>query len=338
MSADVAESGSGRRPGGEMVVAVCVKWAALHVEVDPLRGTVNAVNHNSGFSEADRAAVETALRLAEEWTEAGAPTGVVVICVGPDAADGALRDLLACGVTQAVRVKDESGGGSVEQLTSPSVARLLADKIVAIGARFVVCGDVSADRGSGSVPAFLAHRLAAAQALGLIEVTAGSPGAVGAVRRLDGARREILHVDSPAVISVEGAVADLRRATLPATIAARSVAIQVDQPDLPVESDSPVTGPWRPRTRVVAAPTASDALERIVDLTGARSEREPALTQHLEPAEAARAIVDQLDKWGYLGDSAALDSGGPDLSDGADLSDGRTAEGLSVEGRTAGDS
>ena len=49
-------------------VVVCVKWAELRAEIDPLHGTVRSVNHGHGISEADLAAVETALRVAEQWS------------------------------------------------------------------------------------------------------------------------------------------------------------------------------------------------------------------------------------------------------------------------------
>ena len=76
------------------------------------------------------------------------------------------------------------------------------------------------DRGTGSVPAFLAHELGNAQALGLVEVDTGHAvdRAVdcACVRRLDGGRREVLDVAAPAVLSVEGSVRRLRRAPLAA--------------------------------------------------------------------------------------------------------------------------
>ncbi|HTO00495.1 MAG TPA: mycofactocin-associated electron transfer flavoprotein beta subunit [Microthrixaceae bacterium] len=335
---DGHQSGEASEPpvGAEASIAVCVKWAVLHAEVDPIRGTVQSFNHDAGFSEADQAAVETALRLAEEWTAAGTPTSVVALCVGPEDADEALRDLLACGVSHAVRIGSESSagpaasssgassaaghsgiqtGGPIEQFTSRVVAELLAKAIIALGSQMVVCGDVSADRGSGSVPAFLAHHLGAAQALGLIEVTPAAKGSavfrVNGVRRLDGARREVLHVNVPAVISVEGAVGDLRRASLPATIAARSATVEVRPVAGEAEVDSPVLGPWRPRARVIAAPDEPDALGRIVSLTGAKSNRTPARTEHLDPTAAAQAIVAQLVEWGYIdgGSVSGRDSG-----------------------------
>ena len=66
----------------------------------------------------------------------------------------------------------------------------------------VVCGDRSADRGTGALPGFLAHELGAAQALGLVSLepdaaTVGAARALVAERRLDGGWREQLRVPLP---------------------------------------------------------------------------------------------------------------------------------------------
>ncbi len=61
---------------------------------------------------------------------------------------------------------------------SAVVAALLAQALREVGADGVLCGDASLDGGSGSVPAFLAGELRAAQALGLVGLVgrAGGPG------------------------------------------------------------------------------------------------------------------------------------------------------------------
>lgn len=277
-------------------VGACLKWVDLNPEIDPLHGDVEHRRHGAGFSESDLAAVETALRLAEAWD-----AEVVVACVGPAGAEGALRDLLACGADHAVRIELE--GEHHEQPNSAEVARVLASAWSEGDRRpeVVVCGDLSVDRGSGSVPAFLAHELGAAQALGLIEVAVDGDG-IRALRRLDGARRERLRIDAPAVISVEGSVASLRRAPLSATLATRNAPVEVRRVLRAhgASSDQPRLHPWRPRPRVLPPPEGERALDRIVALTGALVDRTPPRTLDLEPAEAARAIVDQLRDWGYL--------------------------------------
>jgi electron transfer flavoprotein beta subunit len=284
--------GPGEGPG-EAVVA-CVKWAALRPDVDPLEGTLDADDRRSGFSESERAAVEVALQLA-------ARRGVraVALCVGPAAADPSLRELLAAGVDDVARVDVAA------PLRSDEVAALLARALdeLAIRPLVVCCGDQSADRGSGSVPAFLAHELGATQALGLVELEVTDVGSLRAVRRLDGGRRERLTVPLPAVVSVEGAVADLRRAPLSALLRAERTPVRVLADPTPREHhDEPRLRPWRPRPRVVPPPLGERALDRIVALTGALVERTPPRTVELEPAAAAEAILDQLRVWGYLPD------------------------------------
>lgn len=277
-------------------VVVCVKWTSLRPEVDPLEGTLTADDRRSGISAADRSAVELALRLA---SARGARS--IGLCVGPAAAEPALRELLAAGLDDVVRID------TATQHRSDVVAALLAAAIAELGVHVpaVLCGDQSADRGSGSVPAFLAHELGAAQALGLVELDVSEVGSLRAVRRLDGGRRERLTVPLPAVVSVEGAVADLRRAPLSAVLRAERAELTVLPAPTPVagdHDDEPRVRPWRPRPRVVPAPRGERALDRIVSLTGALVERTPPRTVELEPTEAADAILDQLRVWGYLSD------------------------------------
>ena len=287
-------------------LVVCVKWTDLRPVVDPLQGNTVPQTHGEGFSEADRAALEVALLLGEHW---GAPTTLVAL--GPADADDALRDLAATGVERVVRIASrvDLPSDRVAAQLAGTIARVVGDDDVV-----VVCGDASADRGSGSVPAFLAHELGAAQALGLIQAVAegatvgDAPSAgIAALRRLDGGRRERLSVAAPAVLSVEGGAGELRRASLAASLAARDLEIEVVPPAGSKEPETVLLSPWRPRARVLPPPTGDHALQRIVALTGALVDRTPPRTVVLEPAAAADEILDQLRAWGYLGDGAAVD-------------------------------
>lgn len=275
----------------DLVVAACLKWAALRPEVDPLDATVREGPHSSGASPADQAALEHALRLAEAWGAA-----VVAVTAGPPAATGVLREALAAGAARAVRVELEPGA------PSPAVAAGLAEVLGGVGV--VCCGDASVDRGSGSVPAFLAAHLGAAQALGLVELrpSPSGPGRLAATRRLDRGRRERLELDAPAVVSVEGGSARLRRAALGAVIAARSAAVDVHVParHTPPAVRVARSAPFRPRPRVLAGPDpTAPARERILALTVAATSHEPPRLLHLAPGEAAQAILDQLAQWGH---------------------------------------
>ena len=91
----------------------------------------------------------------------------------------------------------------------------------------VLCGDRSVDRGTGALPAFVAHELGAAQALGLVTLEPGD-GVLSAERRLDSGWRERLRVPLPAVCSVEAAGIRLRRASLAGALAAEGMVVPVD--------------------------------------------------------------------------------------------------------------
>lgn len=283
-------------------VAACVKWVDLHPETDVANGVPRPSAHSWGFSEADRAALEIAIRLAE-----AARTDAVVVCAGPIEAKGPLAELAASGASRAVLVDHPPH-------TGPGTSGAVLAGVLGtggLGVHSVVCGDISNGRGSGSVPAILAHHLGTAQALGLLEIT-GVPGkGLRAIRRLDGARREVIEITGPAVVSVEGSVAHLRRAPLAATMG-------VGAPD--VEVITPATHhtptrvarvlPWRPPPRHLPAPHAPDALSRVLELTGALAERTPPRMVEASPPEAAQVIVDQLRSWGYLGETDAASGSG----------------------------
>ena len=291
---------------GRPWIAVCQKWVSTRPEIDPLTGLVAADERWSGPSLADQAALEWGLRLAERCGG-----HVVVVTVGVEAAESMLRDALAVGAARAVRVPV----GEHEQPSSLAVARALADVLRPLAPAMAICGDWSLDRGSASVPPFLAAELGMGQVCGLVgidlgagHIATGEPGGPGGPadftveRRLDGGRREQSAVDGPTVLTVEGAAATLRRAPLAGVLAARAAAIDVVPPAAPLEpSPEPIrSGPFRPRARLLDGPDPSLAPRaRIERLTGALVDRTPPQTLTLDPDAAALAILEQLAAWGY---------------------------------------
>jgi electron transfer flavoprotein beta subunit len=270
------------------VIAACLKLVDQRPEVDPLTGEVQVDVRRAGPSEADLAALEWALRLATARA-----TEVVAITAGPAAAEPMLRDALAAGAARAIRVELDDGAPS-EEVAAALAASLPSEVDI------VVCGDWSADRGSGSVPAYLAAHRGAAQALGLVTLHDGG-SAITAERRLDGGRRERLRVRAPVVLSVEGASAHARRAPIDGVLRARAAAITVVHDHFEHKAPSPVrSGPYRPRARVLPPPAGDDPRERILALTGALVDREPPQRLVLSPADAADRLLEQLERWGYV--------------------------------------
>jgi len=270
-------------------IAAVLKWVDLRPDVDPLEGTVRHDDRTSGFSLADAAALECALLLGEAWQ-----LPVAAITAGPPGAQAVLRDAAAFGPRRLVLVTAD--------IDAPSEAIAEALAPLLDGAAVVCCGDYSADRGSGSVPAFLAHQLGAAQALGLTGLTPRTRGCLIAQRRLDGGRREHLQVTAPAVISVEPGAARLRRASLSGLLAAREAVIEVAEGAVTHGSRVQVmsTAPYRPRPKMLPPPHDPLPRARLLALTGALTERTPPRVVRASCDEAADELISYLKDKGYL--------------------------------------
>jgi electron transfer flavoprotein beta subunit len=310
MSGEATREESGGEAAGRVAVAVVLAPAVGRVTVEPLTGAVDVDERGATMSAADAAALEVALRLGETWD---AP--VTALSAGGALAESVLRDALMVGVARAIRVDgaDDAAPAPVAAALAGAIDGLLdadadartgtgPDARLDVGTRvFVVAGVHGSDLATAAVPAYLTHHLGAAQALGLIAVEPAGTGSCEVVRRLDRGARERLAVRAPAVISVEGSVATLRRAGLRAVLADDPSAIEHVSPPLglPGPGLDLVPRPWRPPTRVVAGPEGTTALERIRDLTGVAGPARVARTIEADPAEAADAILSQLGEWGY---------------------------------------
>jgi electron transfer flavoprotein beta subunit len=276
------------------VIAACVKWVGRRPEAGSVDGRVVVDSRTGGISDADAAALEWALRCGTARHEP-----VVVLTAGRPEAEAALRDALACGASRAIRV--DLGA----ELPSRTVAASLAAPLRELGASTIWCGDHSLDRGSGSVPAFLAAELGLPQALGLVQVELGEREVLTVLRRLDGRRRERLRTRGAAVLSVEGSTARLRRASLASALGRASALIEVracSASDALVGAPSapPVLRPYRPRARVLPGPAGERAHDRVVALTAAATTQSHRDLVTLEPAAAAERILAALRDWGYL--------------------------------------
>ncbi|HET8930012.1 MAG TPA: mycofactocin-associated electron transfer flavoprotein beta subunit [Acidimicrobiales bacterium] len=290
-----------RGRAAQVAVMVALAPAVGRISVDPLTGAVDVDNRGAVLSAADAAALEVALQVGEAWR-----VPVTALSVGGELAESVLRDALAVGAARAVHVEGADDAAPAE--VSAALAGVIADLTDSDAAVFVVAGVHGSDVASAAVPAYLAHHLGAVQALGLIAIEADGPGRCEVVRRLDRGARERLAVAAPAVISVEGSVATLRRAGLRAVLAGDDAVIEhvTPQDGVPAAQPELLPRPWRPPTQVVSGPEGVTALDRIRDLTGVAGPTRVSRTIEAEPGEAAEAILDQLAEWGY-GPRAAVE-------------------------------
>ena len=320
---------------GRPLVVACLRICDLRPQVDPLTGSIARDPWGIGLSAADAAALEYALRVADAWSGR-----VVAVAAGPATIEPALVEVAALGAS-VLRVPtsdtDTDPGAATghpyeEELGEDEhrLARTIVGALEPWGApAVVVCGDRSADRGTGALPGFLAHRWGAAQALGLVSLEVEPPRAGTAPhllgqRRLDGGWREQLRVPLPAVCSVEGAGVRLRRASLAGTLAADSSAVRLERssPMATAERDRPpapvrvgASRSYRPRTRVLPAPPADDPRIRLLDLTGALTTPDPpTVIGPVGAADAADELIGFLVRHGYLETAPSADLGGGDAS------------------------
>jgi len=318
-------------------VVACVRHTDQRPAVDPLTGAVQVDPRAASMSAADQAALEHALRLAEAWQGRA-----LAITAGPPAADETLRLAAAAGAAvlrvpwppgpqQHGRAPQASRQAGVLQAGPAAeaylhelagderqLARALAAGIRSVGSPvLVICGDRSADRGTGALPAYLAHELAAAQATGLVAL-ATADGTLTGERRLPGGRRERLRIPRPAVCSVEAAGVRLRRASLPATLAACQAPVLVAGASAMAAHYAGPAGPagtllrigvprpYVPRTHVVPAPADAAPRARVLALTGALIDREPpTVLGPVDAAAAADALLGYLARNGYLAERSA---------------------------------
>jgi len=294
------------------VIVAALSWSWRETEVDPLTGALRANRRDRGPSGAELAALEHALRLAERWA-----ARVVAASVAPAEADEMLRDALAVGAAHALRVEQASSAAGPrpaglvdgEQESAAALAAALRQHYGVPD--LVLCGDLAADRGTGSFPAFLAASLGAEQALGCVRLEPGDDRTLRVHRRLDGGRREVLIVRPPAVVSVEAAGIRLRRAGLPATLAKGDAAITVASTPAAATRRVRILGahPYRPRPRELPAPTGT-ALRRTLKLTGALVQHTPpAVVGPLSPEDAASELLVYLRRWGYVSADYELAAG-----------------------------
>lgn len=316
------DGGTSAAPGRPRpVVAVCVRPTDPRPHVDPLTAAIEHDPDASVLPAAEAAALELGFRLGEHWS-----ARVVVLSLAGPEADATLGELAALGA-DVLRVEGGAragAGGPTAPAPGPGLgalaldqrgeARALAAAIAGLGpVRVVLCGDRSSDRGTGELPAFLAHELGLPQALGLVRLEAAGDGLVG-LRRLEGGWREQLRIPTPAVCSVEGAGVVLRRASLAAVVATAGRAVPVVTVPVPVHPSGAVrvvTGPpvpFRPPARVVPAPREPDPRDRVARLTGVLVSHEAAqVVGPVDATEAADALLTYLARHGV-----APTPGGPE--------------------------
>jgi electron transfer flavoprotein beta subunit len=185
-----------------MKIVVCVKHVPdpnLPMRVDPATKRLDRAGSQSILDPADEFGIEVALQTVE--AQGGE---VVVLTMGPAAAEEALRRAMAMGAERAIHLIDDALAGS----DALGTAKTLAAAIRSENPDLVICAVESTDAYSGVVPGALA------ELLGLPQVTFARQMSVAdgkvTVQRATETGYQTIEATLPALVTVTASVAEPR--------------------------------------------------------------------------------------------------------------------------------
>lgn len=167
----------------------------------------------------DEYAIEEALRIREKFGEGS----VVLVTVGPDKAEEALRTGLAMGADRAIHVKDPA----LQQTDSLGIAMALAAALKEVPYDIILCGKQAVDGDCAQVAPALAELLdlPQVQVVTKLEVAADRKSAV-AHRQVEGAT-VVVETSLPAVITTQKGINEPRYPSLPGIMKAKKKEVKV---------------------------------------------------------------------------------------------------------------
>ena len=175
-------------------------------------------------SESDGYALEEALRINER--QGG---GEVIVCtMGPPRAKAVLKDALARGADRAIHVL----GDSLAHLSPYQTAGLLAEAIRGESPDLVMTGLQSDDYGFGQTGVILAEMLDLPHATIVIETDVSGP-VFRVKRELESGWYQWYALPTPALITIQSGISQIRYASLKGIMAAKKKEIREVEPNTP---------------------------------------------------------------------------------------------------------
>ena len=196
-----------------MKIAVCVKQVpeAAHRRIDPATKRLDRSGEGA-LNSFDSNAVEEALRLKEGTGE----SEVVLVSLGPDKAQDALRKALAMGADRAILISDEAAAGSDLIATSYALAKALERE----SPDLVLFGQQAADSDGALLWAAVAARLRRPLVSQAAELTHADGKLT--VKRQTEFGYDVIEASLPAVVAVSDAINEPRYPSLKGIMGAKS--------------------------------------------------------------------------------------------------------------------
>lgn len=202
-----------------MKIIVCVKQVPdteTRIRINPEGNGIVEQDVNWVVSPYDEHAIEEALRIKEQ--KGGE---VVLVSLGAERAQTALRNGLAMGADSAVHLKD----AAFDAVDTMGVAKALAAAIKAIGGYdLVLTGQQGVGGDNSQIPGLLAGLLDLPQVTMAIKLETGD-GKATVTREIEGAT-EVWETSLPAVISTQKGLNEPRYASLKGIMAAKKKTIE----------------------------------------------------------------------------------------------------------------
>ena len=257
-----------------MKIVVCIKQVpnTTEIKIDPVTNTLKRDGVPSIINPDDKAAIEAALQLKESC---GAT--VTVLTMGPPQAEKALREALAMGADEAFLLTDRAFGGSDTLATST----IIAAAVKKLQPDLVLCGRQAIDGDTAQVGPQIAEHLDIPQITYAAGISYNAENGTLTVKRQFEDRYQTLQVKGLCLITVLSTMVKPRYMNVWDIVDQDAKEIgKITNEDL--QLDKAVIGLTGSPTKVKASFTKQ--LDKTVE------------TLELNPEEAAKAIVDALNK------------------------------------------
>ena len=243
-----------------MKVAVCIKQVVTRdwpLRVDDTATWVRDRDASFEMNEPDAYALEEALRLKEQHG------GEVVVCsAGPARVTQVIREALARGADRAIHVESDVLGAA----DAVAVAEALATALRSEAFDLVLTGLQSDDQGFGQTGVVLAELLDMPHATIIMEVEV-SDGQVRVKRELEGGWFQWVSMPTPALLTIQSGINQLRYATLKGIMAAKKKEVRTLSPEASVMAHQKILELYVPekgkQTQLIEGPPAEAAKELV---------------------------------------------------------------------------
>ena len=246
-----------------MKIAVCIKQVVTRdwpLRVDDTERWVRDVDAGFEMNEPDAYALEEALRLKEQ------SGGEVVVCAaGPARVLQVLREALARGADRAIHVESDS----LATADSLKLAQALAEALRAEEPDLILTGLQSDDQGFGQTGVVLAELLEIVHSTIIMEVKLDSnrKNEIRVKRELEAGWFQWITIPTPALLTIQSGINQLRYATLKGIMAAKKKEIRKVVADSSLEPTMEISKIYVPikskKTRFIEGPP-SQAAEELV--------------------------------------------------------------------------